>query len=277
MKIGTLDITNCKIGSTQVNEIRIGSTLVWQFSSLDPDAQAFITAAGITNPTQQTAINTLVVSLKANGLWTKMKAIYPFVGGTAASHSYNLKNVAQYQMTWSGGVTHNANGVTGNGINAYGNTGLADNTLNVNNKHLAMYQRNVLSAVSGSSMGIASSNRFYLNYAGSNYSTLAIAQAPYPVVTPQNGFMCLAKVSATPLVFKYYQNALTPTSRTSASLSSVYNHIVLACNNETTNVPYDFSVANLAMASLGDGLTDTDVTNLRTINLAFQTSLSRNV
>jgi hypothetical protein len=32
--------------------------------SVDPDAQAFITAASITNPTQQSAVNTLVVDLK---------------------------------------------------------------------------------------------------------------------------------------------------------------------------------------------------------------------
>ena len=31
---------------------------------VDPDAQAFITAAAITDPTQQAAINTLVVDLK---------------------------------------------------------------------------------------------------------------------------------------------------------------------------------------------------------------------
>ena len=51
---------------------------------VDPDAQAFITAAGITNPTQQAAINTLVVDLKGYNVWTKMKALYPFVGGTAS-------------------------------------------------------------------------------------------------------------------------------------------------------------------------------------------------
>ena len=54
--------------------------------NFDADAQAFITAAAITNANQQTAINTLVVSLKSYGLWTKMKAIYPFVGGSASSH-----------------------------------------------------------------------------------------------------------------------------------------------------------------------------------------------
>ena len=42
---------------------------------VDPDAQAFITAASITDPTQQAAINTLVVDLKGYNIWSKMKAI----------------------------------------------------------------------------------------------------------------------------------------------------------------------------------------------------------
>jgi hypothetical protein len=277
MKIGTVNINNCKIGSSQVNEVRIGSTLVWQFSSLDPDAQAFITAAGITNPTQQTAINTLVLSLKSNGLWAKMKAIYPFVGGTASSHSYNLKNIAQFQMSWNGGVTHNVNGITGNGINSFGNTGVLDSSLNVNDKHLSIYQRNILSTTSGSSMGINNQNRFYLNFSGQNYSTLSNNQSPYAVVSPQNGFMALSKISATPTIYKYYQNALTPTSRTSSNISNLGTHFVLACYNPITLTGFDYSLANLAFASLGDGLTDTDYTNLRTAVQIFQTTLGRNV
>jgi len=45
----------------------------------DSDAQAFITAAAITDATQQSAIDTLVKGLKTDGLWSKMKAVYPFV------------------------------------------------------------------------------------------------------------------------------------------------------------------------------------------------------
>ena len=59
---------------------------------VDPDAQAFITAASITDPTQQSAINQLVVDLKGYSIWTKMSAIYPMVGGTASSHKFNLKD-----------------------------------------------------------------------------------------------------------------------------------------------------------------------------------------
>ena len=95
-------------------------------SSTDSDAQAFITAAGITDPTQQSAINTLVVGLKTDGLWTSMIAIYPFVGGTASSHKYNLKDPrdlnAAYRLTFYGGWVHNSSGIVGNFTNTYTDT-----------------------------------------------------------------------------------------------------------------------------------------------------------
>ena len=93
---------------------------------LDPNAQAFITAAGITDPTQQAAIDNLVIGLKADGLWTPMQALYPFVGGTASTHKWNLKDPrdldAAYRLQFGGGWTHNINGATGNGTNTFANT-----------------------------------------------------------------------------------------------------------------------------------------------------------
>ena len=44
----------------------------------DPAASAYFTATGITGATQQAAIDNLVKGLKADGIWTKMKAVYPF-------------------------------------------------------------------------------------------------------------------------------------------------------------------------------------------------------
>jgi hypothetical protein len=113
---------------------------------VDPDAQAFITAAGITNPTQQAAINTLVVDLKGYNVWTKMKALYPFVGGTASQHKFNLKDPrdldAAFRLVFNGGVTHNSNGVTFNGTNGYADTKLSPNsTLLQNNNSISVYSR----------------------------------------------------------------------------------------------------------------------------------------
>jgi hypothetical protein len=76
------------------------------------DAQAFFVASGITDFTQQTAINYLVDNLKNEGLWTKMKVIYPLVGGNATAHALNLKNIALYPLTFSG-ITHSSNGISG--------------------------------------------------------------------------------------------------------------------------------------------------------------------
>ena len=100
--------------------------------SLDVDAQAFITATGITDATQITAINTLVVGLKADGLWTKSRAIYPFIGGSASTHKWNLRTPlntnAAFRLTFIGGITHYANGIKGNLLNAYYETHLNPST-----------------------------------------------------------------------------------------------------------------------------------------------------
>jgi hypothetical protein len=48
-----------------------GLTDIVGTAPFDADAQAFITAAAITDPTQQAAINTLVVDLKGYSIWTK--------------------------------------------------------------------------------------------------------------------------------------------------------------------------------------------------------------
>ena len=47
--------------------------------SIDSSAAAFFSATGITGATQQSAVDALVKGLKADGLWSKMKAVYPFV------------------------------------------------------------------------------------------------------------------------------------------------------------------------------------------------------
>ena len=113
----------------------------------DADAQAFITAAAITDPTQQIAINNLVVGMKADGTWTKMKAIYPFVGGTATTHKWNLKDPrdldAAFRLVFNGGWTHSSTGATPNGTNGYADTYLVPSTqiASINSAHISFYSR----------------------------------------------------------------------------------------------------------------------------------------
>jgi hypothetical protein len=280
MKIGTLDITNCKIGSTQVNEVRIGSTLVWQFSSLDPDAQAFITAAAITNPTQQTAINTLVVSLKANGIWTKMNAIYPMVGGTAFSHKFNLKNPldtnAAFRLVFSGGWTHSSNGAKPNGTNAYADTFLNCNTtLSLNNASLSFYSREDIFTAVLMGAGWDSVTAMI----SPNYS---IALGDYSAInsggngvgsTNKSGLFTISRLTSTNVIG--YRNATQYFNRLATSTSKPNYTIYIGARNYISAVQY--SSNQCAFASIGDGLSPTEAANFYTAVQSFQTTLGRQV
>ncbi len=102
-------------------------------SGYDTDAEAFITSASLTDVTQKAAVNTLVNDLKRFGLWTKIKAFYPFVGGNATSHKFNLKDPRDsndaYRLTFSGGWTHSSMGIKGNNSNTVANTNLSLRTV----------------------------------------------------------------------------------------------------------------------------------------------------
>src|SRR5690606_24652832 len=106
---------------------------------VDVDALSFLQSANITNQLHIYAINQLVLNLKYYNIWEKMIAIYPFIGGSANSHSYNLKNPSQFQITWNGTVTHDANGIKGDGATGYGNTGLNATLLSPTSRHLSVY------------------------------------------------------------------------------------------------------------------------------------------
>ena len=104
----------------------------------DPDALAFITAAGITGATQQAAIIQLVANLKGTGsttnntdVWSDLKAIYPYCPiddstATRDAFKYNLINPldtdAAFRIDWFNSPTAAITGITGNGTNQYGNT-----------------------------------------------------------------------------------------------------------------------------------------------------------
>jgi len=71
----------------------------------DDDVTAFLTKTGISDPAMTDKISTLVGSLKQNNLWDKIDALYPCVGSTFDSMSYNLKDVSTYRLTTTGTPT----------------------------------------------------------------------------------------------------------------------------------------------------------------------------
>jgi hypothetical protein len=252
---------------------------------LDPDAVAFLTAAGITDGTITSAIDTLVTDLKLYGLWTKMKAIYPFVGGTATTHKFNLKNPvdsnAAFRLSFAGGWTHSANGALPNGTNAYADTFYVPNTeCNSANNSVSFYSRTNSNA--GQPYDISSSSP---NPAIEPYSLICryttnqafFANGSYNMVVVNNngqGFF-LGFIDATNQ--RLYRNGVSIGSA-SIPVATLPSFSLFIGANNTGGVSNFFSNKECAFASMGGSkLTTTEAANYYTAVQAFQTTLSRQV
>ncbi len=249
---------------------------------VDADAQAFITAAGITDTTQKSAINTLVVNLKAYGIWTKMKALYPMVGGTASSHKFNLKDPRDldvaFRLTFSGGITHTSNGVQGNGINGYANTNLSQSLLSQNSTHLSFYSRTNINT-NQAEIGIhnGSYNLIQIRVNGTGYYLINTPGLPTVSETDSRGFFIGNRQSSNDI--DVWKNGVKKLNGTTVSgVVGNGNLFILAYNNIAGGGgASSFSTKQCAFSSIGDGLTDAEATNFNTAIQAFQTTLGRQV
>lgn len=236
----------------------------------DSDAQAFITAAGITNQTQKDAINTLVTDLKGYSIWSKMLAIYPFVGGTATSNSKNLKNPSVGTLTYSTGVTHGALGIKGNGT-SYADTGLKSSTIG--------FSQN--SAASGIYMQSWAANQ---TMAYGHYGNLTLYKglpAMYPLINnllaptviPSSftGFFQMSRNSSANFFFKDKAASASTVVNVSSALNSTLNLYVCYANN------YGGLADWISFNYYSTGLDATELSNMYTAVQKFQTTLGRQI
>lgn len=251
-----------------------------QIASFDADAVAFFTrvttAGGTLSTTEKQAVNQLVLDLKANSLWTPMKAIYPMVGASAAACAQNLVS-SSFTGTFNGGVTFASTGVTGNGSTGYMNTSLNVNSiLSLNSTHLSYYSRtNIPGGSVAVEMGVTGTTSTYLlyNYFGIGYSAINGGQSGRPsAASPTTGLLIGSRMSNSEE--KYYTNNISQTFTNSSTGKENKNIFLMAFNNVG---PQSYSTKECAFASIGDGLTDTEASNFYTAVQAFQTTLSRNV
>jgi hypothetical protein len=259
----------------------------------DADALLFIANASITDNTQKSAINKLVTDLKSASIWTKMKAIYPFVGGTASQHRFNLKDprtvTGAYYITFNGGGSHSSQGYLPDGITSYANTNFIPSTgiSNGASTHFSLYTNtNTFPTVNGE----------YKVNGGYQFPPLKIFQLVFLKqstgestygcslggITSLNvnsstpttmGFTLGTRTSATSLKL-FQNNTLLGTNTTSETNGLPNVNMYLAAINGAgvidnyNNMPHQF-------ASIGDGLSDSEATAFTNAVLAFNTTLNR--
>jgi hypothetical protein len=246
----------------------------------DPDALRFISIAEITNATQITAINNLVIGLKANSLWDKMVSVYPLIGGSAFSHKYNLKNPQLHPIRWFGAISHTSNGAElGNG--GYGDVPTLNiNTLERNNTSFSVYNKTTITFPSPTQRFLIGSTAGYNHFAtgfrnafgGFQYSGLFISGE-----------------------FGYQNNTLglpgyTVVSRTNSNNFQVYFNSTVLYNANNTSVTPNSGIFEIgragagypgttpqtsAFVTVGQGLSESETTTLTNLVQAYQTTLGR--
>jgi len=239
---------------------------------------AFIAATGISDTTIINALNTMDLSLISNGLDTKMKALYPFVGGTASTHKYNFMDArdldAAFRLTFNGGWTHASTGATPNGTNAYANTFLNPFNYGQNDFSFGCYLRTTGSY--GCYIGAVATYRNYLLPFGTTY---------YAQIN-SSGYASTVITSAQTTKLHVISRTTSATASTYINGTLLFNDNVVSDGKPNSNMYIGalnssglgyYSSNEQAFAFIADGLSPTDVTNLTNTVQNFQTTLSRQV
>ena len=252
----------------------INPYLVQPSSAYGTLTTAWIAATGESDLTILGALNTLESDLTTYGLTAKMKALYPMVGGTAAKHKYNFMDAqdtdAAYRLVFNGGWTHSSTGALPNGSNAYADTKLNANTvLSTSSAHLSSYIR---TTPNGGSLIANGTYDLFLHLAGGQfYGSLATGSYSNTTQAANAAFYMVNRPNGTNQ--KLIRNSTILLNAAQASSSFTSSNALLGAFSSGSF----FSDAQIALASIGDGLTDAEASNFYTAVQAFQTTLSRQV
>lgn len=254
-------------------------------ASLDSDAQAFLTAASISDSTSSTATDTLVKALKDAGVWTKLRAIYPFVGGTASTHKWNLKDPrdldAAFRLTFGGGWTHSSTGAKPNGTTAYADTKFNTSTsgFTSTNGMLALYSRSDTVTSNpydiGNSDGADTKATILITRYNNNLAFFCFGTSGYsPNGGSQDGrgFFASNRVNGNSEGYKAGVRIINQADTCTLASLSLY----IGASNKDGTASY-FSDKEYAFAAIGDTLTTQNHADLYAAVQAFQTSLGRQV
>jgi len=263
----------------------VGSSI----GQIDADALAFfarVTAAGGTlSATEQNAVNQLVLDMKNDGIWTKMKAIYPMVGASAAACAQNLKS-SSFTGTFTSGWTFASTGAKPNGTSAYMDTGLnANSNLTFDTTHISYYSRTQSATSASTTFGVSDgtfTNQFRIILRRTSDAAFFISSDSVNgvltyTITNSQGFFIGNSNGTNIRKFIRNNSILTPNTNSAIGTGILPSfNFYLGCVN-AANAASQFDDKECAFASVGDGLTDTEASNLYTAVQAFQTTLNRQV
>lgn len=232
-------------------------------------------------------INELSFLIQQLGLRDKLKSVYPFIGcdiGIARTAARDLRRttVGTFGANWANWV-YAKTGIKGNGSTTAFNTGWSPfSNLSAFNHHLAYYSR-TSGAATGYYMGANSAtsvpprcNMYFLStdklrsYSHSTMFEVASGGG-------SSGFIVISRSANNSQ--KIFKNGSQLGSTDTAVVSGNYPtaSIFIGAANNGVNVGQAHGNTECAFASMGDSLTDAEVSALNYIVQRYNTRLCRNV
>ena len=287
-----MPLTTIYGGGTKIINTTVGNSGIIQ--TLHPDVMQFIGVLGTAaTPYAMTvqeidAINELVWGMEANGLWSKMQVVYPFIGSNSTAQSYNLKNTGTFQITWNtvASITFStANGMQKTSTNtAHGNTNYTPSTSQtLNNAHLSIYLGTAQSGTIVPMAAFTSPDRWLqINSSPPALNANIIIQGASGVITSfalpatNTGFIIGSRTSSTSSK-AYYNGRLAATNTTTATSNRPTVPVTIGIQNNN-GTPNQFPCTQaIRFASIGTGLNDIEAKALTSIVQLYQSKLGRQV
>jgi hypothetical protein len=262
--------------------------------SFDPDAAAYlaavITAGGSTNATISGATDTLFTQLKSNGLYSKIKAFYPVLGGVAASHEINGNLNASFDLTFVGSQTHTASGFTTNNNTSYASTNyvpLTEHPSGTMNMGMFTNTTGLNAAVDAYMMGAYNSATRFLSwdydevstgtrdFCGKYLSNTLTTKIDVGTVANSIGIVQIGG-DGTTKTLTHNRSGVDSSASAAQDGGLLPNVAIYLGNLNLSGSPYRTAQARCAFAYMSDYLTLGETTTLSSIINTFQTTLGRN-
>jgi len=245
----------------------------------------WINATGESNPTILNALNTFEDGLILNSFVSRLPVIYPFVGGNSTKHAFNFMNTANFQLSFYGGITHNANGYTPNGINGYARTGIlpltstpkAGNSFGVYSRTNVNYDGADISSMDSSSS--FNGNEIIIkavdgNTYWNNFDFIVTGNGNYLA----NSLGLISNVRTNATTRKLFQGPILKATISSNNTSNNNNEYYLSGRGYNTGTGSVVSIRNLSFVYFANqAFTDAEMLTFSNLVQQLQTSLSRQV
>lgn len=269
------------------------------YTPTDTDAIAYIseveTQGGTLSDTDKEAVDDLYIGLKADSIYTKLKLMYPFMGGTPDSHTINgispidVDSTITWQIALTGSANHDSAGITiPAGTEGAGdiNDAPSDVLTDIDNASFGWYYSDAVSAngfvIGQSACSVCSGVRFQAYHETNGTSTgqvySAFGNATFATKntnpSPPLGMWIGSRTSST-LITLYQNGSSVGTSVESNSGASLNTNSFIFFNADAYPANGNEVRGTFGFLFVGEGLNGTQAGNMNSRISTFLTAIGR--